>query len=177
MFLSLLLFGFTILLVLSGIIFFIFEMYVVIIGHLKGGPFIRSAKKRIETMMELANIKQGERVVDLGSGDGTLVLKAARRGAYAVGIEINPFLVWYARLRIKKAGLARNASIIRGDLWRYALSDTDTVFLYLLPSTMEELKEKLLRELPPHARIVSNAFPLMGWTPIIEKNNVFLYRK
>lgn len=171
------LFAFSLLLVLFGMVFFIFEVYVIIIGHLKGGPFIRSAKKRIATMLELAAIQPGERVVDLGSGDGTLVLEAARRGAYATGVEINPFLVWYTRLRIKKAGLSGRASVIRGDLWRYPLSDTDVVLLYLLPSTMEKLKEKLARELPPHARIVSNAFILPDWTPAVEKNSVFLYTR
>ncbi len=126
-------------------------------------------------MLELAQIRPGEVVFDLGSGDGTLVLAAARAGAKAIGIEINPFLVVFSRLRIKRQGLREKANIISADFRISSLSTADVVFMYLLPNTVKNLQEKLLRELKPGARIVSNSFPFPAWLPAKEKDKVFLY--
>lgn len=128
-------------------------------------------------MLELAQIKPGEKVIDLGSGDGSLVTEAAGRGAEAIGVEINPFLVWYSRWRIKKANLQDKTKIIRGDFRNFSLDQANVVFLYLWPETVAKLKEKLIRELRPGARVISNGFPLAGWHPQAAENGVFLYRR
>ncbi len=159
----------------SAILFLVIEIYAVIIGHLAGAPFVRSRKEKIKTMIELAQLKPRETVLDLGSGDGSIVIEAAKSGAHAVGIEINPFLVWYSRWRIKRAGLENRAQIIQKNFCDFTLNDADVIFLYLWPSTIEKLKEKLRRELKPEARIVSNGFPIKGWNPIMEKDKVYLY--
>ena len=159
-----------------AILFLILEIYVVIIGHLKGAPVVPSNRRKIKTMIDAAKIREGERAVDLGSGDGSVVLAAARRGACATGIEINPFLVLYSRWRIKRAGLQTNALIIKGDFWAYPLSDTDILFLYLLPKTLQKLEKKFMQELKPSARIISNDFQIAGWTPIEVRDKVYLYK-
>lgn len=147
----------------------------VIFGDVKGAPFVRSKRKKIAEMIELAEIKANDRVIDAGSGDGTLLLEAARRGARGIGIEINPFLVWYSRMRAKKAGFAETLSFKKNDFALSSFKDADVVFLYLWPHTIEKLKEKLFRELSPDARIISNSFPMKGWTPAKEKAGVYLY--
>mgnify|MGYP001611699680 CR=1 FL=1 len=162
-------------LTLFGAAFLVVEIWVIIWGHYKGAPFIRSPRKKIDAMFELAGVKAGETVVDLGSGDGTLVIEAAKRGAKAVGVEINPLLVWYSRRKIKKAGLQERAQIVKCDLRNYPLHDTDVIFLYLLSGTLEGLREKLSGELKSGARIISNSFPLSEQRVIMEKDGVFLY--
>ena len=164
-------------LTLFGAAFLLFEIYTVIIGHWMGAPFVKSAKKKIYSMLALAAIKSGETVVDLGSGDGTLIIEAAKMGAAATGVEINPFLIWLSRVRIRRAGLENRATILRKDFRTHPLGNTDVVFAYLWPSTLQHLKEKFERELAPGARVISNAFPIEGWTPIIESDGVYLYHK
>lgn len=168
---------FLVALVVFAILFLVFEIYVVIIGHLKGAPFVRSSKKNIKAMIELADIKVGDQIVDLGSGDGTILLEAARRGAEAIGIEINPFLCLYSRWRIKRAGFTAQAKVLCGDFRDYSLRDADVVFLYLWPSTIEKLREKLIRELKPGALVISNGFRVPLWKQVMGKEGVYLYKK
>lgn len=161
--------------VAGAALFLIIEIFAVFVGEWYGAPYVRSKKDKIVTMLELATIRPGEQVVDLGSGDGSLIMEAARCGAKATGIEINPFLVWYSRWRIKRAGLQDHTTIMRADFREFPLSDADVIFLYLWPSTIEKLKEKLSKELNPGSRIISNGFPIRGWNPIMEKDKVYLY--
>lgn len=168
---------FAIALILFAIFFLILEFYIVVVGHWKGAPFVRSGKKKIDTMIELANIQSGDQVMDLGSGDGSILLEAAKLGACGVGIEINPFLVWYSRWKIQRAGFSDKVKIIRGDFWKQSLQNADVIFLYLWPDTLEKLQKKLIRESKSGVRIVSNGFSIKGWSPVAEQNGVFMYHK
>lgn len=162
--------------VFSALLFLVFLLSITIIGHYLGAPFVRSDKKKIEIMLDLAEIKPGDVVVDLGSGDGSLIIEAAKQGAQAIGVEINPFLVWFSRTRAEFQHLGSTATLVRGNLKNYDLKGANVVFLYLWPSTIENLKEKLQHELAHGARIVSNGFPIAGWPIILEKENVYLYK-
>lgn len=166
-----------ILVILLTAFFLLLEIYFIVIGHIKGAPFVKSGKKKIAIMFELAKIQPGEKITDLGSGDGALLIEAARQGAHAFGAEINPFLVWYSRWRAKRTGLQQHITIARQDFFTYPLHDIDVAFCYLLPETVDALKEKFSRELKPDARIVSNAFPVKDWTPLATKEGVYLYKK
>ena len=170
--------------ILSGIFivlgatgFLILEISVTIIGHYFGAPFIRSKKEKIQTMLELAAIKSGETAVDLGSGDGTLIIEAVLRGAKGIGVEINPLLIWYSRFKTRQLRFSDKIRFIRGDFRKFSLKEADVVFIYLWPETIEKLKSKLQQELKPGARIVSNSFPITGWKPIMEGEKVYLYQK
>ena len=162
-------------LILFAAFFLIFIFSVTIFGHIFGAPFVRSDKKRIATMLECAAIKSGEIVYDLGSGDGSLVIEAARRGAHAIGIEINPFLTWYSRWRIRKNNFSGKVRIIAKDFRNIDLHDANIIFLYLWPETIVKLKEKLTRELTPGTRIISNAFAISGWIPILVRDGIYVY--
>jgi len=152
-------------------------LYISIIGDFKGAPFVRSKPQRIKIMVKLAEIHPGTRVIDLGSGDGSILIEAASHGAFATGIEMNPFLVRYSRWRIKRKGLEKKITLIKGDLRVYPLGDADIIFCYLLKSTLSKLKEKFAQELKPGVKIISNAFTIPGWIPLKEKNGVFVYEK
>jgi SAM-dependent methyltransferase len=156
-------------------LFLIIEFYAVIIGMIKGAPFIRSSRKKIKTMLELADIKSEDKTLDLGSGDGTLLFEAARLGAMAEGVEINPLLVMYSRWRAKRLGFKEKITIHRKSIFDFPLHNADVVFLYLWPKTNEILKDKLARELKVGAKIISSSFIIPGWKPVKEKGGVFLY--
>ena len=141
----------------------------------RGAPFVSSDKKRIRRMVEFAGIKPGERAVDLGAGDGRLVIALARAGAVATGFEINPLLVLLARLRIAIAGLSGRARVERKNFWRTSFAPFDVVTVYGLPSIMQDLEAKLRRELKPGSRVVSNAFPFPHWQPTRTEKNVYVY--
>lgn len=167
---------FAIILGIFSVLFITLEFYVGVIGYIKGAPFVPSKPERIATMIDLANLKKGMRVVDLGSGDGSILIAAARHGAIAFGVEMNPFLIPYSRWRARRAGVSDRTTFIRGNIKDCPIHDMDVVFLYLLPSLLKKVSGKLSSELKPGACVISNAFPISEWTPVIEKNGVFMYR-
>lgn len=133
----------------------------------------------VEAMLDLAAVKSGERLIDLGSGDGRIVLAAARRGAEAMGVEIDAELVERARRRAELEGLQAKARFARGDLFEAVIRDADVVSLYLLTSLNQRLRPKLLNELKPGARVVSHAFDMGDWAPdaqrIVDDKHVYLW--
>lgn len=126
-------------------------------------PFVGSSWKRVDMMVTLADIRAGDMVVDLGSGDGRIVFAAARAGAVATGIEQNPLLVWYCRLVALGFPKARRPRFIRGSFFAQPLGGYAVVFAYLFPEVMARLAPKLRAELAPGSRVVANAFALPGW--------------
>lgn len=141
----------------------------------KGAPYVRSHDDKIKTIIELWRIKPDEVVVDLGSGDGSLLIASARAGAVCRGIEINPFMVWHSRRLIRKAGFAHRITIAKENFFITSLRDADVVFVYLWPHTTQQLIEKFTSELKPTARVISNLFPIPQWTPYEERDMIFGY--
>jgi SAM-dependent methyltransferase len=126
-------------------------------------------------MLEIAGVKSGELMLDLGSGTGSALIAAAAQGARATGIEINPFFVWYSRWRIRRHGVSHLASVARWALFEYPVGDADVIFRVLVPSALQRLRGKLLSEVKPGIRIVSYLFPIAGWMPEKEEDRIFLY--
>jgi SAM-dependent methyltransferase len=118
----------------------------------------------VSRMLALADVKPSDVVYDLGSGDGRIVIAAAKLGAKAVGIEYNPRLVSLSRCLISAAGVASRARIIQGDLFRSNFGDATVVTLFLLPSLDVRLRPKLLA-LEPGTRIVSHSYLMGDWPP------------
>jgi len=125
-------------------------------------------------MLEAAEIKPGETVYDLGSGDGRVVITAAQRfQAKAVGVEINEPLVRQARERVKQLGLDNRVQIVHGHLLEVDLSPADVVTVYLLTSSNEQLRPNFEKYLKPGSRVVSHDFQVRGWEPVrVEKATV-----
>ena len=140
-----------------------------------GAPFVPSAGKTVERMLDAAGVGPGVRLVDLGSGDGRIPVAAAKRGARADGIEVNPWLVWISRQRARISGVRERTVFKCGNLWTYDVSAYDVVTVYGLGPIMGKLEQKLLRELRPGTRVVSHAFHFPIWRPVREDRGVMLY--
>jgi len=120
----------------------------------------------VRRILHLASVKPGERLVDLGCGDGRIVITAAREfGAEAVGVEIDPFRVIWARGWALLAGLSGKARFIRGNMYEFDLSGADVVILFLSATSNFRLQDRLRCELEPGTRVVSYYHPIWGWRP------------
>lgn len=143
-----------------------------------GAPWVPTPLQTVRRMLRLAGVRPGEKVYDLGSGDGRVLIIAAREfGAQAVGIEIDPLRYLWTRVLVALLGLGDRVSVRRANFFDVNLSDADVVTLYLVQRTNERLMPKLWRELRPGARIVSHAFTFPGWQPIVQDGEVRVYRQ
>ncbi len=142
-----------------------------------GAFYAPSQPARIEKMFRLLEIKPGDKAVDLGSGDGRLVIALAQAGIEAHGYEIDPLLVWQSRRKIKQAGLQDKAFIHLQSFWPEDLSQFNIVVVYALDFVMRDLEKKLKKELKPGARIVSNYFPFPHWPEIKREGEIRLYQQ
>jgi len=116
----------------------------------------------VEKMLDLAGVTPKDFVVDLGSGDGRLVIAAAKRGARALGVEYEPDMVALARRNAAAAGVADKARFVQGDMFEADFSQATVLALFLLPANLRKLAPKFL-ELAPGTRIVNNAYRIEGW--------------
>src|SRR6266705_156025 len=128
-------------------------------------PFVPSPQFVVDKMIELAGVKNGDVVYDLGSGDGRIVIAAAKKGAKAVGFEIDPELVGESRANIQKAGVQESAEIRNQDILTVDLSPASVVTMYLLPDVNLKLRPNLLSQLKPGSRVVSHSFDMGDWKP------------
>jgi len=129
-------------------------------------PFVTTPEDVVARMLALAGTGPADYVVDLGSGDGRIVIAAARlHGARALGVDLDGALVRLSRENAERAGVASLVQFEERDVFATDLSRATVVTLYLLPSLIDRLQPKLLEELPAGARIVSHAFPMKGWKP------------
>ncbi len=142
-----------------------------------GAPFEPSRKKVLKQILDLANVKKGKRIVDLGSGDGRIVIAFAKKGTLAVGYEINPWLVLYSRRQIKKQGLKNRAKIYWRSFWNISLKDFDVVVTFQIGYIMNRLQKKLKKELKKGARVISHQWRFKNWKISEQKGKVRLYVK
>ncbi len=148
----------------------------------KGAPFVPSSRKRAEKMMEFARIRKGEKVYDLGCGDGRLVFMAAKKGAVAEGFEVSPVVYFWAK--VKKFFGKHGGKITRADFWDMKFEDADVIFLYLFPGLVARFEKEVWSRLKKGTRVISNGFPFPNITPT-EKwkpegtkiHKIFVYRK
>jgi SAM-dependent methyltransferase len=129
-------------------------------------PYIPSTRQNVDEMLRLANVQPGDVVYDLGSGDGRVVITAAKEwGARGVGIEIDGKLVAESRELAKREGVSDRATFREGDVFKADLRDATVVTMYLLTSLVERLQPKLVAELKPGTRIVAHDYGFSGWKP------------
>ena len=131
-----------------------------------GGPYVPTPQKVVDAMLDLAAVKPRDYVVDLGSGDGRIVLTAAtRHKARGMGVDIDQELVDRANGSAQRLGVADRVQFLKQDVHAADLSQATVLTLYLLPAMMVSLRPKILKELRPGVRIVSHDFDMGDWKP------------
>lgn len=148
-------------------------------------PFVPTPEVVVRRMLQLARVRPGEVLYDLGSGDGRIVIMAAKEfGAYAYGVEIRKDLYEQSMAKIRDLGLEGRARIINTNFFDADISDADVITMYLLTSVNERLKPKLEKELRPGTRVVSHDFEVSGWRPVVveevyeewRSHKIYLYK-
>ncbi len=129
-------------------------------------PYVPTTPQAVQAMLKLAGVTKSDVVYDLGCGDGRIVIAAARDfGARAVGIDINPVRIREARENAKAASVGDRVRFEEGDLFEADIHEATVVTLFLLNTVNEKLRPKLLKDLKPGTRVVSNTFTMGDWKP------------
>lgn len=133
-------------------------------------PYVPTPQVVVDRMLDMARLKAGETVIDLGSGDGRIMIEAASKyGARGFGVEINPLLVKRSNEAAVKAGVADRVKFLQQDLFNTDLHEANVLTLYLLPDVNLALRPKILAELKPGARVVSHDYGMGEWRPDAEE--------
>lgn len=165
------------LLVILAIIFLLLMLSAVWPPDSPWAPWWRTSQKTARAICKLAKVKKGDLIYDLGSGDGTALMIAAKEfGATGVGIEIDPFRYWVSKILLKKNSVTDKVIILRKNFFAQDIKDADIIFVYLIPKTLEKLLPKFKKELKKGTRIVSFVYeinlPLKGYD---KENRIRLY--
>lgn len=152
-----LLFGGTVFLLFAFVVFY-------------GAPYLPTLRQQIDTAFQLLDLKPGQTLLELGSGDGKVLLAAAQAGYYAVGIELNPILVLVSLWRTRK--YRKQVRVVWGNFWRVPWPKADAVFVFLLDRYMSKLDERMKLYRKPLASI---AFKVPNKAFAKEKVGVFIY--
>ena len=132
-----------------------------------GALWLPTPWRVVVDMLRRAGVRPGDQVVDLGAGDGRIVIAAALLfKAQAVGVEIDPIRCLIANTLILLLGLRKRARVVYGNMFEFDLADADVVTLYLWPSTNQRFRARLIEQLRPGARVASYKFAFYGWTPV-----------
>jgi len=162
----------TILICLGALVLFCLAYFLA-----QGAPYVPSSDQNVGDMIRaVESARPQPRIIDLGSGDGKLMLEFAKHGYQVDGVELNPVLVWRARHRILRHNLAGKCRLFRANLWRFDTSDYDIVLLFAVRHIMSRLEAKLTKELRPGALVVSNHFAFPNLNPIRTVGNIKVYK-
>jgi trans-aconitate methyltransferase len=130
-------------------------------------PYVPTHERIVAEMLKVAKVGKSDVLYDLGSGDGRIVITAAKRfGTRGIGVDIDPVRVKEARENAAKAGVADRVKFLQQDLFETDIREATVVTLYLLPEVNLRLRPKLLSELKPGTRVVSHNYDMGDWTPL-----------
>jgi SAM-dependent methyltransferase len=129
-------------------------------------PYVPTSPETVAAMLKLAGVTKNDLVIDLGCGDGRIVIAAAKEyGAHGIGVDIDPDRIKEANQNARKEGVTNLVEFRQGDLFDADIRKATVVTLYLLPSVNMKLRPKLWRELRPGTRVVSHTFDMEDWKP------------
>jgi hypothetical protein len=141
---------------------------------LAGAPYLPTLRPQVRAALKLADLKPGDTLLELGCGDGRVLIAAARQGLNVVGYELNPLLAVLAWLRTRR--YRRRVRVIWGDFWRKPWPPAEAIFTFLLPRYMPKLNKKVMQYSDKPVKLISFAFTIPGKQPAAEKNGVYLYK-
>lgn len=133
-------------------------------------PYVTTPWNVVETMLDMAQVIAGDNLIDLGAGDGRIVIEAvSKRGARGTGIELNPHLVKIALEEAKKQGVNDKAKFLEGNLFDFDLRGASVLTMYLFPQINIRLRPRLFEQLKPGTRVVSHDFHMDEWRPDMQR--------
>jgi SAM-dependent methyltransferase len=138
-----------------------------------GAPYLPTLKKRAEDAFDLLDLKPGQILLELGSGDGRILRMAAKKGIKGIGYELNPLLVWYSQARNWR--YRKLISFKCRNFWQVKLPECDGIYTFLLDKYMLKLDKKIIQEKHKSVKLVSFAFKIPDKKIIKQKNALFLY--
>lgn len=140
---------------------------------LVGAPYLPTLTPQIKTALKLADLKKGQTLLELGCGDGKVLIAAARQGVHVVGYELNPIMAAIAWLRTRRH--RKYVTVIWGDFWRKDWPKADAIFVFLLPKYMQKLDTKI--EQYPHKpiKLLTFAFDIKSKKPTSKENGLLRY--
>lgn len=158
------------------IFFIIISVILLLFGFvvLFGAPYLPTLKAQQETALDLLSLKPGQKLVELGSGDGRMLKAAAKRGIYSTGFELNPILVLWSRLYTFR--YRDKITIKTRNFWAVPLPQCDGIYVFLLDKYMKKLDKKVTQQKHNSVALVSFAFVVPGKKHITEKNGLYLYK-
>ena len=145
----------------------------IIIGA-TGDVYYPAGMNKVKIMLDLIGKCEGLKVYDLGSGDGRIVYEFARKGANAVGVEVNPILYLFSIVWVKLKGL-NNTRFKCESFWNTKVSDADIIAIFIIPKMLPRMFKKLKKELEPGTKVVSYAFEFPDFKLLKQRENVYLY--
>lgn len=140
-------------------------------------PYVATDRKKIETIIKFAQIKPGQTVVDLGSGDGRLLFASAQNGAKVIGYELNPLLILLTIIHAKLKGLSKQIVVYRKNLWKVDLKVADVIFVYSLKRDMQKFEDFVYQNAKKGTRIIVNTNKFPSKRTARSQNGIFLYIK
>ncbi len=168
---------FILILEFAEVLVLIVVLYFMLRPIVNGAVYFPTSNEHADLVMKLADLRPGQKIADLGSGDGRMVIAFAKTGAEAVGYEVNPWLVWKSNKTIRAAGLSRKAHVFWKSYWREDLSGFDAVYVYGITFIMPRLGKKLRKELRPGARVIANIFEFPDWQADRIEDRIYVYRR
>lgn len=154
-----------------AILIFLLFSFVVLFG----APFLPTLTPQVKQALDMIDLKPGQTLLELGSGDGKVMIAAAERGIRVIGYELNPLLVVYSWLRTRKYGSL--VTVKMANFWRVRLPEADGIFVFLLQPYMTKLDKKIMQEYSKPVKLVSFAFHIPDKKPTKEiTNSMFLYQ-
>lgn len=154
----------------------IYYLWYVTFSPQSGPVYVPSKEKDTQKMIEMANIKEGDVVLDLGSGDGRILIEAAKKGAKAIGYEIDPILVLESKQKVKKAGVEKKVEIRLKNMWQANFNQADVIFVYLFPKYLKKLKNLFEKNLDHTVTVISNDYQIPGKKPDKKEGSIYLYK-
>jgi len=138
-----------------------------------GAPFLPTLKQQVPKALDLIDLQAGQTLLELGSGDGRILIAAVERELKVVGYELNPFLVLYSWLRTRKYG--SQVKVVWGNFWHKKLPPTDGIFVFLLQPYMHKLDIKIMQECSKPVKLVSFAFTIPDKKPTKKRGGLYRY--
>lgn len=138
-----------------------------------GAPYLPTLRPQVEVALELANLKPGQTLLELGCGDGKVLIAAAQTGLHAVGYELNPLLAFLAWTRTRR--FKGRVTVVWGNFWTKDWPLADGIFTFLHPRFMQKLDKKIVQSARQNVKLVSFAFAVPGREPTAHKKGVLLY--